>query len=75
MSIDMKQVNPNFMVARLVDGPDTQYFAIDRESTMVTDAPLGFLTRRLDEVTDVSPLTRNASRSPQWCEAVRYGEI
>ena len=42
VTIDMQQVNPHFVVARLVGWPDAQDFAVDWESTVVTDAPLGF---------------------------------
>ena len=45
-SIDVEEVDPNFMMATLIFFLETQRVLGDGEGTMIADLPVGFGTRR-----------------------------
>ena len=65
LPIDEVEVEPRFVVAALIGRAQAQDNTENREGTMKPYLPLG----RLKEPTNVSPVARNRSWSPQWCGA------
>ena len=62
--INKIQVKPRFVMAALIIWSQAMCFPWDGECTMLIHFPGSLRARRLS--TDVGPIVRNGSRSPQW---------
>ena len=51
--VSVQEVNPNFVVATLVGGPDAKDVTINLAGTVHADVPLGFGTWWLDNATHI----------------------
>ena len=72
MPPDKVEVEPCIVVAALIIRAQAQGIARDRESTMKAHQPLSIGFRPFKKPTNVSPIARNRSGSPQWCGAGRH---
>ena len=67
--VDGVQMKPCFMMATLIIRSQAECFSWDGECTMLVHFPKSIRTRWFEKSTDVCPVVRNGSRSPQWCGA------
>ena len=67
--VDEVQMKPRFVMAALIGGTWTKGFPRDGSCTMLIHLPRSLRARRFEKSTDVGPIVRNGSRSPQWCAA------
>ena len=56
-------------MAAMIIWSHAKFFPRDGECTMLIHFPGSLRARRFEKSTDVGPIVRNGSRSPQWCGA------
>ena len=61
---EVAQVNPRFILARLILLGKSQSFAVDLTRAVLANEPF-FLVRRLDESAHIGPFMRNAAKAPK----------
>ena len=69
--IDEEQVHPCFVVAALIMCAQTESLSRNGKCAMFVYFPELMGTKWLQKTTDIRPIVRNRSRSPQWCGAPR----
>ena len=69
--VDEVQMKPRLMMAALITGAQTESFSWYRERAMFVNSPESLRARRSKKTTDVRPIVRDGSGSPQWCGSRR----
>ena len=69
--INEVQMEPRLRMAALIICAQTESLSRDGKCAMFAHFPEFLGTRWLQKTSDIRPIVRNGSRSPQWCGARR----